>query len=93
MKIAFDHTIFLIQKYGGISRYFLELQKKLELTDNIKIFCPIYLNNHISSRKNVFKFIKLENIPRYSTKLLNKSNYIFILNLFDFHKMETRYNS
>ena len=47
------------------------------MTDNIKIFCPIYLNNHISSRKNVFKFIKLENIPRYSTKLLNKSNYIF----------------
>ena len=77
MKIAYDHTIFLIQKYGGISRYFLELQKNIQLTDNTKICCPIYLNNYISSRKKVFKFLKLENIPRYSTKLLNSSNYFF----------------
>ena len=71
MKIAYDHTIFLIQKYGGISRYFLELQKNIQLKDNAKICCPIYLNNPILSEKNVFKFLKLENIPKYSTKLLN----------------------
>ena len=76
MKIAFDHTIFFIQKYGGISRYFLELQKKIQLTNSIKICCPIYLNNYISNRKDVLKFLKLKKIPRYSTKLLNGSNYI-----------------
>jgi glycosyltransferase involved in cell wall biosynthesis len=77
MKIAFDHTIFLIQKYGGISRYFLELHKKLQLKNNAKICCPIYINNFILNKKNVFKLFKLKNIPRYSTKLLNRSNYIF----------------
>ena len=76
MKIAFDHTIFFMQKYGGISRYFLELQKKIQFTNSIKICCPIYLNNYISNRKGVLKLLKLKKIPRYSTKLLNGSNYI-----------------
>ena len=86
MKIAYDHTIFLIQKYGGISRYFLELQKNIQLKDNAKICCPIYLNNPILSKKNVFKFLKLENIPKYSTKLLNNSNYFFNEIYFNFWK-------
>ena len=47
MKIAFDHTIFLTQKYGGISRYFTEITKHLKKKQNIKILCPIYLNNFI----------------------------------------------
>ena len=66
MKIAFDHTIFFMQKYGGISRYFLELQKKIQLTNSIKICCPIYLNNYISNRKDVLKFQvkKFQDIPQ-----------------------------
>ena len=27
MKVAFDYSIFMMQKYGGVSRYFLELYK------------------------------------------------------------------
>ncbi len=76
MKIAFDHTIFLIQPYGGISRYFLELKKKIESTNDVKILCPIYLNDYLLDEKNTFKFLKINKIPKYSTKLINKSNYI-----------------
>ena len=72
MKIAFDHTIFLIQRYGGISRYFLELQKKIQLMTDVKILSPIYLNDYIAQEKNILKFLKIKKIPKYSTQLLNK---------------------
>ena len=29
MKVAFDYSIFMMQKYGGVSRYFLELYKAI----------------------------------------------------------------
>ena len=77
MKIAFDHTIFLIQKYGGISRYFIELQKKLSLNNSVKIFSPIYLNNYLKDEKNCLKLFKIKKIPRFSTQLINKFNFIF----------------
>lgn len=75
MKIAFDHTIFLMQPYGGISRYFLELHKKVQLTYNSKIFTPIYLNNYIHHEKNIHKFLKIKKIPKYGSKFLNQSNF------------------
>lgn len=86
MKIAFDHTIFLLQNYGGISRYFIELQKEIELSNNVKIFCPIYLNNYINNEKNIFKFFKINKIPKYTKKLLNKSNFILNEIYFNFWK-------
>ena len=80
MKIAFDHTIFLIQKYGGISRYFTEITKHLKKKQNIKILCPIYLNNFIDEideiKDETFKIKKIKKIPRYCTKLFNKFDFL-----------------
>ena len=70
MKIAFDHTIFLIQKYGGISRYFIELQKKLSLNNSVKIFSPIYLNNYLKDEKNCLKLFKIKK----NSKIFNSVN-------------------
>lgn len=86
MKIAFDHTIFLLQNYGGISRYFLELKKEIKLSNNVKIFCPIYLNNYITNEKNIFKLFKINKIPKYTRKLLNKCNFILNEIYFDLWK-------
>lgn len=86
MKIAFDHTIFLIQRYGGISRYFLELQKKIQLMTDVKILSPIYLNDYIAQEKNILKFLKIKKIPKYSTQLLNKTNFFFNEIYFNFWK-------
>ena len=47
MKIAYDHTIFLIQKYGGISRYFNEILKNLNNDIDIKICCPFHINEYV----------------------------------------------
>ena len=78
MKIAFDHTIFLIQKYGGISRYFLEVQKKFLIKHDVKICCPIYLNEFIKKKSNNnLNFFKIDKIPKYNTRLLNYINYKF----------------
>ncbi len=83
MKIGFDHTIFLIQKYGGISRYFNEILNNLNDDFNVKFGCPIHLNDFINSKnKKVFQIKKIDKIPRFSTKILNQlnlyiNNYVF----------------
>ena len=97
MKIAYDHTIFLIQRYGGISRYFLELQKKIKSIADVKILSPIYLNDYISKEKNIYKLLKIKKIPKYSTQLLNKFNFISNEIYFNFWKPDiihkTYYNN
>ncbi len=81
MKIAYDHTIFLIQKYGGISRYFNEILKNLNNDIDIKICCPFHVNDLLDSNdKKVFEIRKINSIPKFSTKLINKLNF-YINNL------------
>ena len=36
MKILYDHQIFFIQIFGGISRYFQELSSQLDAKKNIR---------------------------------------------------------
>jgi len=50
MKIIFDHKIFWNQKFGGISRYFVNLIKKLNEEENIdyKVISPFYKNNYLN---------------------------------------------
>lgn len=50
MKIAYDHQIFTSQKYGGISRYFVELSQNLALIKDVedaRIVAPFYRNQYI----------------------------------------------
>ena len=58
MKIIFDHKIFWNQKFGGISRYFVNLIKKLNEEENIdyKVISPFYKNNYLNEidKKKVF---------------------------------------
>lgn len=87
MKIAFDHTIFLIQKYGGISRYFIEVQNNLYKKHNTKIFCPIHLNEFIKKNSfNNLSLLKINKIPKYNSRLLNYFNYKFNDYYFSFWK-------
>ncbi len=77
MKIAFDHTIFLIQRYGGISRYFCELHNLLNNHDEVKIFSPLFLNEYLNNLdEKVEKYYKIKELPKYSTKIFNNLNFI-----------------
>ncbi len=49
MRVCFDHQIFSLQEYGGISRYFQELAHHLayRTTFDARIVCPLYINRHL----------------------------------------------
>lgn len=51
LKIAFDQQVFLLQKYGGISRYICNLSNALNQKKNIKsrIFAPLNFNKNLHS--------------------------------------------
>jgi glycosyltransferase involved in cell wall biosynthesis len=55
MKILFDHQIFCIQKYGGISRYFYELANNLSKLDqtSVEIFAPLHTNEYLDENNQI----------------------------------------
>lgn len=60
MRVAFDNQIFLLQKFGGVSRYFVELAKSLNCNGDIdtRLITPLHFNRHLQnsniSPKGVF---------------------------------------
>ncbi len=49
MKVAFDHQIFSMQRYGGVSRYFFELLNKLPANGvSVSVIAPLYINNYVT---------------------------------------------
>lgn len=49
LKIAFDQQVFLLQEYGGISRYFCSLAKEMALISDakVRIVAPLHFNRHL----------------------------------------------
>lgn len=77
MKVAFDYSIFMMQKYGGVSRYFLELCKKINNHVNCKIIAPISIKSHSSEiNHNFYNILKINEIPQFGTKVTTNLNYI-----------------
>ena len=68
MRISFDYQIFLLQRYGGISRYFLGLGHEISrVGHDVEIHSPLNINKSlrispILDKPSVY-------LPRYSTKL------------------------
>ena len=68
MKILFDFKLFFEQKFGGPSKYYVELIKSLKkLNVDIEIFAPIYINN----------FLKNESSIRVNGIYLNEKKYFW----------------
>lgn len=81
MKIVYDHKIFWTQRYGGISRYFINLFKNFNHFDvDYKIVSPFfknnYLNEEIEKKKIVGKYIK-EPFPKTSFLINAYNNFYF----------------
>lgn len=56
MRVAFDHQIFLLQQYGGISRYICSLAKGLvDIQSGVdpKIVAPFHYNAHLQQLSGV----------------------------------------
>ena len=76
MKVFFDHKIFIQQKIGGPSRYFVDLVENLNLMKNInaKIFAPLHLNDFLSitSRDSIGFEKKIVKSKRINQSLILK---------------------
>ena len=79
--ILFDHTIFLHQRNGGVSKYICELNKHLNKSKvQSLIFSPISINENLKQLDHhVVNFIFLKKIPRFCTKILYFINDVLTL--------------
>lgn len=50
MKVAFDHHIFSMQRYGGVSRYVVELANRLpdHGVSEVSVVAPLHINNYLA---------------------------------------------
>jgi glycosyltransferase involved in cell wall biosynthesis len=70
MLVAYDYLIFISQKYGGVSRYFYEIIKRLshEEEHKVHLYSGMHINEYI---KNIPKN-KIRNIGFYFPKSKSK---------------------
>ena len=77
MKIYYDYQIFLHQKFGGISKYYINLINSLDLSVEKLIIAPFHKNYYLDKQnKNIKKFIYLDIETKnvnFISKNLNKA--------------------
>jgi glycosyltransferase involved in cell wall biosynthesis len=79
MRIIYDHQIFSIQEYGGISRYFAELSHQINKMDEhqVKILAPIHINNYLKKLpEEMVKGVHTKRLPRTGKVLRTCNNII-----------------
>ncbi|WP_373032042.1 glycosyltransferase family 4 protein [Sulfurovum sp.] len=85
MKILYDHQIFTLQKYGGISRYFYELMKKFKTMNGVSFKTALYVsNNYYIEDKHLIKHVRFLPNTEFKGKkklmsLINKPKTLFEL--------------
>lgn len=60
IKIVYDHQIFSIQQYGGISRYFHEISlRTAKMSDrDVRIVSPFYINEYFNKNSSSYNLIR-----------------------------------
>jgi glycosyltransferase involved in cell wall biosynthesis len=61
MRILYDHQIFAYQKYGGVSRYFVELASRIHRHPGtkVRIVAPLYMNKFLASQSDAVPVLGL----------------------------------
>lgn len=79
MKIAFDHQIFTLQSYGGISRYFVRLiQGLLALGEEANVIVPLHRNRYLKELPDArVHGWELNRFPPKTTRLFAAANRQF----------------
>ncbi|MBE8722311.1 glycosyltransferase family 4 protein [Sphingobacterium pedocola] len=77
MRILYDYQIFSAQRFGGISRYFVELMRGIEARNEVSYSLDVFGNvNHYLAKGNArdFGFVeKLRKHHRKSHRILDKN--------------------
>ncbi len=77
MKILYDYQAFSRQFYGGVSRYFVEVARRLSVAEDIElqILAPLYLNHYLEELdRGIVSGRRLSRAPKAAGKLLNIYN-------------------
>ncbi len=76
MRVAFDSQIFVMQEYGGVSRYFCNLARGLSLHPAVyvKIFAPLHINAYLSALPSKLVFGQNVSIAAKLGKLTHALN-------------------
>ena len=99
IRVLYDHQVFSLQSYGGISRYFYELMSCYHNTNLLDFNLPIkYSNNYYLKNSNFIKnkIIQFDLINKSKTfenfltgiKFRGKRKLYKILKFFGFHKIK-----
>jgi len=84
MTILYDHQIFSLQKYGGISKYFAKIIEEFKKDDSTNLIVPLlFSNNYHISDKILVKHLRVRKVKklfsflnaRYSIYCLNNKHY------------------
>ena len=76
-KVFYDPQIFYLQKFGGISKYYINLIRNLNKgLISPKIVAPITINNYLKSLDNELKVnvLNINSHPRFTRKISNFFN-------------------
>ena len=82
--IIFDYNIFFLQKYGGISRYFIELCKQMSNSEIDYLIQVTIHQNYYLDKASVNKSFNLylKDYPKFTRKLIDSTNkYFFYKNI------------
>ena len=85
MKIYYDYQIFLIQKFGGISKYYINLINNLNPSDEKLIIAPFHKNYYLENQNVNIKKLKYFDVSTKNINLIsnyfNKTYTKFLYNL------------
>lgn len=80
MKVLYDHQIFSLQKFGGISKYFCELLKNFPAADTFILSVMLSNNHHLQEEATRIKKTIIS-LPNYNLPGENKLNrLIYFIN-------------
>lgn len=88
MRILYDHRIFYLQKFGGVSKYFIKIIEQIQKTQDTKIISPIHINDYLkeTNNLNVFEILKLKKHYKNTRFLSNKINSLFFKSYYNLTK-------
>ncbi len=76
MRVLYDHQIFAMQRFGGISRYFVELMKRIACYADIEVevLAPLHVNQYLHRMDSVWGYgNRMPKVP-YSARLFRNIN-------------------
>jgi glycosyltransferase involved in cell wall biosynthesis len=78
MKVVFDHQIFSLQAFGGISRYVARLNEHLQMQGHdAKILAPLHINRHLNESTGRVG-IRVPCLPPEAAPFLSAANRMLV---------------